>query len=130
MKKMHLMTLFAGVALALTPMTSRAADDADKKGSGFTGKVTAFDATAMTMTVEKKKGEESMAYTMTEDTKIVDADNADAEATTITVGSRVRVMTDEEGSLAAKRIKVLPLKKDKDGTEVDDSDDSDDNADE
>lgn len=118
------MTLIAGAALALTPMTSRAADDdADKKGSGFTGKVTAYDASAMTMTVEKKKGEESMEYTMSEDTKIVDADNEDVEATTIAVGSKVRVMTDEEGSTAAKRIKVLPLKKDKDGEEMDDSGD-------
>ncbi len=122
MKKTYLITLIAGVALAMTPTNSRAADDAEKKDNGFAGKVTAFDATAMTMTVEKKKGDKSMEYTMTEDTKIVDADNAEIEAATITVGSKVRVVTDEEGSMAAKKVKVLPLKKDKDGAEMDDTD--------
>ncbi len=120
MKKTYLLTLTAGIALALTPLTSRAADDADKKGSGFTGKVTAYDATAMTMTVEKKKGDESMEYTMTEETKVVDDKNEDVEVAAITIGSKVRVQTDEEGSTEAKRVKVLPLKKDKDGAEMED----------
>ncbi len=120
MKKMYLMTVLAGFALALTPLTSHADEDAEKKNKGFAGNVTAFDAETMTMTVEKKKGDKTMDYTMTEETKIVDADNADVEAATIVIGSRVRVMTDEEGSMEAAKIKLLPTKKDKDDADMDD----------
>ncbi len=122
-KTTYLMTLIAGVALALTPMTSRAADDdaADKKDNGFVGKVTAYDAEAMTMTVENKKHDKSMEFTTTADTQIVDGDDKDAEATAIAVGSKVRVMTEEEGGTEATKVKVLP-KKDKKGD--DDADDS------
>lgn len=126
-KTTYLMTLIAGVALALTPMTSRAADDAaDKKGSGFVGKVTAYDAEAKTMTVENKKDSKTMEFTTTEATKIMDGDDKDADATAIAVGSRVRVMTAEEGGKEAMKVKVLPAKKGKKG----DTDEDDDSADE
>ena len=115
------MTLIAGVALALTPMTTRAGDEAgDKKGNGFTGKVTAYDADAKTMTVENKKDSKTMEFTTTDDTKIVDSDNKDADGTAIIIGSRVRVMTDEEGATEAKKVKVLPTKGKK--GEMDDED--------
>lgn len=115
------MTLIAGFALALTPMTSRAADDdADKKSNGFVGKVTAYDADAKTMTVENKKESKTMEFTTTEDTQIVDGDEKDAEVTAIIVGSKVRVITEEEGGTEATKVKVLPKKGKKGDEDMDD----------
>ncbi|MGC1480434.1 MAG: hypothetical protein WA771_08015 [Chthoniobacterales bacterium] len=110
-KTTYLMTLIAGVALALTPMTSQADEEAtEKKGKGFSGIVTNFDANAMTMTVENKKGTKTMDYVVNEETKYVDGDNKDSDASAVEVGSRVRVMTENPGDTQVSKLKILPAK--------------------
>jgi Domain of unknown function (DUF5666) len=117
-KQIALFAIATAAFLALptvTPAQDAAAPDATApakkhhEGSGVHGKVSAVDATAMTVTVTAKDGDKTI--TVTSDTKIT-KDGADAQFSDITVGEMIIAACKQDGDkLTATKIMIGKAKK-------------------